>query len=75
MKKDDKQGIYKNLALVTQLGINMVASVFIGLAIGRFLDKKIGTEWIFTIIFLVVGVLAGFMNLLKISDPESKKRK
>lgn len=75
MNKKDRQGIYTNLALISQIGITVVVSIFIGLFIGRFLDEKLGTKWIFTMIFLVIGTLAGFMNLLKIAELGSKKRK
>ena len=75
MKKKDKQGIYRNLALITQIGIIIATSILLGLFIGRFLDDKLGTKWIFTFIFLIIGVMAGFANLFKLAGVKGKKRK
>lgn len=75
MKKQNRQEVYKSLALISQIGINMVVSIFIGFIIGKFLDNKLGTQWIFSIIFLIIGTVAGFINLFKIAELGSKKRK
>jgi len=73
MKKTDKQfwmGMY-NLATV---GLNMVAATFIGLGMGWFIDNKLWgilgltwqtTPW-FTMAFLIMGIIAGFLNIFRI---------
>ena len=41
----------------------MVAASFIGLYIGIYLDKWLGSKPWMTIIWLVIGIAAGFRNL------------
>jgi Uncharacterized protein conserved in bacteria len=45
------------------MGIQMVASTFIGLAIGIYLDRYFGTKPWLTILFLLFGIAAGFKNI------------
>lgn len=54
------------LGLIIQLGFTFSISTFIGLFVGIFLDKKLHTEPLFTIIFLVFGVIGGFMGAYKL---------
>lgn len=61
-----KLGYMKYLALISQLGLMMVIPIFLCLFIGIWLDKKIGTNGLFVIIFLIIGVLAAFRNLFVI---------
>lgn len=66
-KSGSKQniGIMKNLALVTQISLIFLTSVFLFLIIGYFIDKWVGTELVFKIIFLIFGVISGFFNVYK----------
>ncbi len=41
----------------------MVASSFIGLFIGYYLDKWLGTSPWMTLIWLVIGIISGFRNI------------
>jgi ATP synthase protein I len=55
---------FKLLAVVSSMGISMVVATFMGLALGYVLDHYVfGTEPWLTIIFLVLGIIAGFRNL------------
>lgn len=79
MKKDKgyKEAL-KGLALISQLGISMITPILLGLFIGQFLDKKLGTTGVFAIIFMLLGVGGGFMSLFKITSTkkeEENKRK
>lgn len=56
-------GLFKNLAMLSSIGIAFVAATFIGLAIGIYLDRYFGTSPWLTIIFLVFGIAAGFKNV------------
>ncbi|MBQ9765907.1 MAG: AtpZ/AtpI family protein [Lachnospiraceae bacterium] len=55
-----KTDAYRNLMLISQLGINILVPVFLCLFIGLWLDDKFNT-W-FTIPLLVLGFLAGGRN-------------
>jgi len=48
---------------VGTIGTHMVASTLVGLAIGYYLDKWLGTKPAMLIIFLLVGIAAGFKNM------------
>ena len=62
-KNDEKREVISNFALVSQLGIIMVTTIFISVLIGLYLDKWFQTTFIFTLIFSVLGVLAAFRNM------------
>lgn len=56
----------KNLALISQLGLMMVIPIFLCVFFGIWLDDKAGTGIIFTIVFMLLGVFAGFRNMFVI---------
>lgn len=58
-----KHGVFKGLATLSSMGIAMVLCTFIGLLIGIYLDKYFGTKPWLTLIFLVLGIAAGFKNI------------
>ncbi len=74
MNNNNKIKVFQNLALVSQIGIMMIVPIVIGLFIGKFLDDKLGTGYIFLFIFLVIGVGAAFVNLYKIGMRDQKKK-
>jgi ATP synthase protein I len=51
------------MAYASSIGIAMVIAIFGSLFLGNWLDKKFGTLPYFTIIFLIIGVVAGFRNI------------
>lgn len=63
MGQDEGRGVLKGLATLASLGITLVVATFIGLAIGIYLDKKFSTKPWLTIIFLILGIAAGFKNI------------
>ncbi len=73
-----KTNAYKNLMLISQLGINVLVPVFLCLFVGLWLDEKFST-W-FTIPLLILGFLAGgrnayIMAMDSIKSDEKDKRK
>lgn len=62
MKRETRRTI-KDLAYYSSIGLQFPFSIFIGLAIGLYLDKRFDmTPW-FTLIFLGFGIVAGFRNI------------
>jgi len=47
------------------VGVHLVATTFVGFAIGHYLDKFLGTRPWLTLIFLFIGIGAGFRELFK----------
>ncbi len=65
----------KNITLISQIGLSMITPILLGVYIGQFIDKKVGTKGIFTIIFLLIGVGGGFVNLFKLTGGSKGKEK
>ncbi len=63
--KDVDRDYVRSLFKASILGIHLVAGTFIGLAIGYFLDKWLQTSPWLTIIFLILGIAAGFKNMCR----------
>ncbi len=61
-KKWDNEYL-SSLMKASVVGIHLVTATFVGLAIGYFLDKWLGTKPIMTIIFLLFGIAAGYKNM------------
>lgn len=76
MKKNNDYGdILKNIGLISQLGISIVTPILLGVFIGQLIDRWLGTQGIFVIIFIVLGAGAGFMNIFKLTGTKENKRK
>ena len=60
---DDNRQLMKSLSLLSSIGISMVAASFIGLAIGYYLDKWLGTTPWMTLVWLGIGIISGFRNI------------
>lgn len=54
---------FKDLAYYSSLGISVALAIFIGLGVGVWLDHKFDTSPWLTLIFLVLGIIAGFRNI------------
>ncbi|WP_041273164.1 AtpZ/AtpI family protein [Desulforapulum autotrophicum] len=63
MKKGTSKNI-KELAYYSSLGLSVAISIFIGLFVGVWLDNKFDTTPVLTLVFLGLGIAAGFRNLV-----------
>lgn len=54
------------LADLTTVGWAMVLSIIVGLAVGWYVDRWLGTEPIFTLLLLFLGILSGFRMMYKV---------
>lgn len=68
--KDTLQG----LALISQIGFSVITPILIGVYLGQFIDKKLGMNGIFSIIFIILGVGAGFLNIFKLAKIKGNKK-
>lgn len=71
---DDKRQLIKSLGFLSSVGISMVAATFIGLAMGYYLDKWLGTSPWLTLIFLGFGIVSGFRNIYILTERELKRQ-
>lgn len=54
------------------MGLNLVVSTFIGLAIGYWLDGVFSTRPWLTIIFLLLGIVSGFREIFRMIQKEDR---
>ena len=72
-EKKEKLKTYSNLLELSSIGINLAVSIFVGLGIGLFLDKLFNTKPFLMIVFLFIGIIAGFVNIFRIANSFRKK--
>lgn len=65
-KGKNNRKVFQSFAMITQFGINMLVPIFLCSFLGWYLDQKIGTNYLFIVMFFV-GALAGFRNIFVIS--------
>lgn len=62
MNKETRTWI-RDLAYYSSLGFSVSLSIFIGLGIGVFLDRRFDTTPWLTLVFLGFGIAAGYRNI------------
>ena len=75
MRKKSNPSQYIGLAL--NFGIILVISMFIMFKVGAWIDAKLGTKGIFTVIFVVMGIVSGvrvLMSNIEAIDRHNKYR-
>jgi ATP synthase protein I len=71
---EDRRQLIKSLGFLSGVGISLVAATFIGLAMGYYLDRWLGTSPWFTLIFLGFGIVSGFRNVYILTERELKRQ-
>jgi F0F1-type ATP synthase assembly protein I len=64
-----KDGQWQQYGKYLGLAFVLPSCTFVGWAIGYGLDKAFGTHFL-TFIFLVLGIIAGFVDLIRETRPE-----
>lgn len=73
-----KKDVYRNIAMITQIGISMLAPIILCVFIGSWMDNEWG--WHTVIPLLILGILAGCRNCYMLlqqlipKDKESEKK-
>ena len=67
--------LLRQLFEASTVGIQLVLSTFVGFGMGYFLDKFLGTFPWLTIVFLILGIVAGFRELLRVARRENGTNK
>jgi ATP synthase protein I len=73
MNKKDNKDVLKNLALISQIGISIITPILLGVYLGNFIDKRLGTNGVFAIILIIIGAAAGFLNIFKLTGNNKRK--
>jgi len=64
MKKETGKTV-RELGYFASLGMSVALSIFIGLGLGIWLDKKFDTEPVLLFVGLALGIAAGFSNIVR----------
>jgi ATP synthase protein I len=70
---EKEKPVLRQIVEASTVGIQLVLSTFLGLAIGLGLDKLFGTSFL-KFVFLAVGIVAGFRELFRIANKEDGKK-
>lgn len=62
--------IFKNLALITQLGLQVMVPIALCVAIGVIIDNHFGTCWVIPL--MIIGMLAGGRNAYRLAMASAK---
>ena len=73
--REDRKKLYKRAMRYSAVGLEMGFSVAIGVAIGYFLDRYFHTGPWLTLIFLILGVVAGFRGLFSLMKDLDKNER
>ncbi|MFH1644908.1 MAG: AtpZ/AtpI family protein [Candidatus Omnitrophota bacterium] len=60
-----KNNLIYYFSLVTQIGLTVISCILVGLFMGIFLDRNFKTKGVFLVLFVLMGVVAGFYNVYK----------
>ena len=61
--KEETRRLLKEFAYFSSIGLSIALSIFIGLAVGVWLDRKFGTAPWLMFVFLGMGIAAGYRNI------------
>ena len=53
----------KWMTLLSQVGITMIANIFVGLFIGKYLDQWLNTSPLFLLLFIFIGAFSGIKSV------------
>lgn len=62
-RQRDDPSAWGDALRASTLGWELALPIFGGVLLGHFLDRRLGTNYIFTVGLLFMGVVAGFYNL------------
>ena len=74
MAENSRSKETKKLAEYSTIGIMFPVSIAVGTGIGYFLDELFNTFPYLTMIFIVYGIAAGFVNLIRVVKRNEKRK-
>lgn len=65
-ERERRAAQYRKLSLLTTVGLMFPSSIAVGLVIGYLLDRWLGTYPWLLMVFAILGIAAGFVNLYRV---------
>jgi len=73
---NDLNQTFKEVGPYLGIGVQLAATIILMVILGQWLDQKFEKNYLFTIIFAVLGVASGMYNLIRtLSFLEKRKRR
>lgn len=69
--KPDKR--LQMIALAASFTFSLAGSLALGYFIGNYLDERLGSRGLFTVIFILLGIFSGFYNLYRLLGNNKKE--
>lgn len=57
--------VWNLIGTASVMGLHIVSGTLVGLVMGWYLDKWLGTGPWLLLVFLILGIVAGFMNMFR----------
>lgn len=73
MKEKDRERNNKNYFWYAGIGIDIAVTTLTGGVIGYFIDKYFHTTPVFLLLFIIMGFIAGILQVLKLIEREEKR--
>ena len=58
--------LFRQFGQASMAGVTLASCIFVGVGWGLLMDKWLGTKPLMMFIFLLLGIIAGFYNVIKI---------
>ena len=65
-KKKQRDGVLRALSFSSQIGFSMAVCIFIGVFLGKFIDKHLRTSPWFLLVFSLLGAVAAFWSIFRL---------
>lgn len=72
---NDLNQSFKEVGPYLGIGVQLAATIILMVIIGQWLDQKFEKNYLFTIIFAILGVASGMYNLLRTLNYLEKRKK
>ncbi len=73
LSEEERQRRSSALGKAFRLSTELVAGVFVGGLVGWLLDRWLGTLPLFLVVFLLLGIAAGFLNVIRAAREMGEK--
>ncbi len=61
-----RQQLPEGLGSALRVGVELVSALMVGLGIGWFLDRRLHTKPLFLVVFVLMGAVAGVLNVWRV---------
>lgn len=65
--EEDRGTRLRKAAALSSVGLVLVCSIFIGYFLGAWLDRKLGTEPYLMLVFTLLGIAGGFVEVFQMA--------